>query len=240
MKSLFIVILLFLQSLLFSNVSDSTFVPKKIIFSSRIIAPLFNIATYKFKNSKAITLSAEYIYSKKITFTSSLNFININNSFFTQGTLFSTIADSYANEINVVGDFKWYLNKKAYYPRGLYFGLSFLGGFALGEVQQSYRYEGIVYNGQVQYKAPVNSEFSVFILGLGPVIGYQYFLDKKKRIVMGHRLAVYYKKNIMNSESTVISDYYRLYKINENMWVPDLWWYFGFSFGKRYKNMDYR
>lgn len=187
-----------------------------------------------------MTFSADYIYSKKISINSSLNLININSRTFSQGTEFSTLAEAYSNEVNLVGDFKWYLNKKTFYPRGFFLGVSVISGFAIGEVLQSYKYEGLIYNGHIPYKEPVNSKFSVFILGLGPEIGYQYFLDKKKRLVMGHRLAVYYKKNFMNSESTIISDYYRLYKINENMWVPDLWWYFGFSFGNRFKNMDYK
>ena len=240
MKKLIAIFFIFIHCSLVSNVSDSLFVPKKMVFSSRILAPVFNIATFKIKNSKILTFSAEYIYSKRITFNSSLNLININSRIFSSTTGFSTTADAYSNEINFVGDFKWYLNKKKFYPRGFFLGVSLLGGFAVGEVQQTFQYEGIIYNGQIPYKEPVNSKFTVFIFGLAPVVGYQYFLDKKKRVVMGHRLGVYFKKNIMNSESTIISDYYRLYKINENTWAPDFWWYFGFTLGNRYNKTDYR
>lgn len=227
------------------KMNDSILLVHKNVFKIRLLFPIYDIIMIKQRNDKFIGFSYERVLKPKQSICVSFDYMNnIDNGYsYSQGQDYQKSIDSYANEFKIKPEYRYYFNKKMTYPRGFHVGIVGCLGYAKGETQISYEYVGSIGMGTVPtYIPPSNTAFSVWIFGLGPSVGVQYFLGKHKRVVMSNTLGFSYYRNKIIKEYPPLGESYRLYKLNRN-WAGDMSWTIGYTFGKtetKTKVTDYR
>lgn len=210
-----------------SKGNDSLFVPHQHMVKWRILQPAVDVITAVFNKSIVLQVSYENSIKPKQSFCFDAGYIYRREKLYTDD-----LVSSYSNGVLFSPEYRFYLNRKKLFPRGFHFGVIGNFGFAFGETK-------IIVNGAQPYsfntgwqQTPViKSEFSIVTVGLGTKIGIQYFIGKRKQFTMDHSLVLMGTKNIRIQESKMLSEYYRMYPINNIYPYVDLMWTLGYSFG---------
>jgi hypothetical protein len=219
-------IICFIPSLKAHRRNDSLFIPQKHIIKTRILYPLADLFLTKEESTKMLGFAYENVLTKKRTIHIFLDFTilyAVSNGF---------TGYSKSTGVSLFPEYRFYpFNKKKVYPRGLSIGPSLAFGAFTGwnEIYKS----NPTYNGTLfvpNYSLIAHSNFKAVTIGAGAVLGWQYFLGKRKRFTMSNSFGFYMNKNIILYESSPISDVYRMYPENELSYSYNILFLLGYSF----------
>jgi hypothetical protein len=230
-KLLLNLLLILCISLQVNAQKDSLQLANKHCLKLRIINPILAFAFINENGNKNFGLSYEQSISKKRSFNVALDY--------DQRYLISWAAGadkiSYSRGITVYPEYRFYpFNRKKIYPRGFFISPSLNIGIYKGwnrtyyNASTSVNYYSVSYTTNPQY----DSDFLSGSGGLGAVLGWQYFMGKRKRLVFSFAFSVYANKNYTFVESRKIRDEHRMYPETEIRMSSYAATYLGYTFGK--------
>jgi len=205
------------------------FVLRLNIIKMRLVYPVLSFISIKnVIIPKIFGFSYERVISKKRTFNISMDIGRIfMDSNFGEGK-------SLSNGISLYPEYRFYpFKKKMVYPTGFHIGPALAFG-VFGGWNEIYGKTYSTINNTIVYNntLAVHSDFKVVTVGVGAVLGWQYFIGKRKRFTMSHSFGLYVNKNFIQYESPVITDAFRMYPENELSYTPYFATYLGYTFGK--------
>jgi hypothetical protein len=209
--------------------NDSLFVPHSHIIKMRVVYPVLSVFLINRESSKIVGFSYEHVIAKKRSYNIGIDIGRIYYNAIYSGRL------SMSNGISLYPEYRFYpFNKRTVYPRGFYISPSLSFGFFSGWDE---RYSQVIsQTGTTITSSWVKtgrSDFRVITTGVGGVLGWQYFLGKRKRFTMSLSLALYASKNFILYESYPINDNYRMYPKKNKEPTGYLGVYLGYTFGKQ-------
>lgn len=205
--------------------NDSLFVPHAHVIKMRAVFPVLVF----FYPTKILGFSYEYVISKKRSFNLAADLGRTYDNSIYSGRI------SWSDGLSLYPEYRFYpFNKRKVYPRGFFISPSLNFGFLKGRNEI---YSQIITQTSTSISSNIvktgSSDFRVITVGAGGLLGWQYFLGKRKRLTMSVSLGVYANKNFILYESVPISEHNRMYRKKNDEPIGYFATYLGYTFGKK-------
>jgi hypothetical protein len=204
--------------------NDSLFVPHKNIIKMRTVYPILDLVMINEKNTKLVGISYERVIAKKRS-------IDVSADFGIQYTYTNGYGGySKSTGISLYGEYRFYpFNRRKVFPSGFFISPSLaLGAFSgWNEILSQSTFSSTT------SKVLLHSTFKVITLGGGAILGWQYFIGKRKQFTLTQAFGLYVNKNYTISENPKLyTDNVRIYPKNEVSVTGYSALYLGYSYGK--------
>lgn len=218
--------------------NDSLFVPHKNVLAIRIGAPVLDLITIAKSTNKSMGITYERVLLPKHSISAGVDYYYLfadydkgyeqdfgpNNEIYEYAERYR----EYRQRIELKPGYRFYLNRKKIYPRGVFIGVTTLLGYENADIKYSYR--DVSHNGSPGMD-PRSVKYAFFNYGIGPDIGVQYFLGKRKRLMMSHKFSAYFCNSWAIPVKGLTAKRF-MANLKYGDWVGDTWWTLGYTFGK--------